>query len=93
MTITDIISFLTNWLPYLNTGIIILVIGLGLEKLGFKITKKEYKRKPLESLLLGLALTILSSLISLFIQTQMSGFQPLIAFIVLLGMYLTFTQI
>lgn len=82
-----------NLLPFLNTGIIILIIGLGLEKLGFKITKKEYKRKPFESLLWGIFIIIVSSLISLFIQTQMSGLQPFVAFIILLGIYLTFTQV
>jgi len=92
MSIEEIISFLVNLLPYLNTGIIVLVIGLGLEKLGFKITRKEYKRKPFESLLWGLLLIVTSSLISTLIQTQMSGIQPLAAFIVLMGIYLTFTQ-
>lgn len=91
--IAEIISFLMNLFPYLNTGIIILIIGLGLEKLGFKITKKEYKRKPFENLFLGLLLIVVSSIISLLIQTQMSGFQPFVAFIILLGIYLTFTQI
>lgn len=93
MLIEEIISFLTNLLPFLNTGIIILIIGLSLEKLGFKITRKEYKRKPFESLLMGLFLIVVSSLISLLIQTQMSGLQPLVAFIILLGIYLTFTQV
>lgn len=92
MSITEIISFLLNLFPYLNTGIIVLIIGLGLEKLGFKIRRKEYKRKPFESLLWGLLLIVVSSLISLLIQTQMSGLQPLLAFIILLGIYLTFTQ-
>lgn len=93
MSIEEIISFLTNLLPFLNTGIIILIIGLGLEKLGLKITRKEYKRKPFESLLWGTFLIVVSSLISLFIQTQMSGLQPLVAFVILLGIYLTFTQV
>jgi xanthine/uracil permease len=93
MSIEEITSFLMNLLPFLNTGIIILIIGLGLEKLGFKITKKEYKRKPFESLLWGIFIIIVSSLISLFIQTQMSGLQPFVAFIILLGIYLTFTQV
>jgi xanthine/uracil permease len=93
MSIGEIISFLMNLLPYLNTGVIILIIGLGLEKLGLKVTKREYKRKPFESLLLGFFLIVTSSLISLLIQTQMSGLQPLVAFIILLGIYLTFTQV
>lgn len=93
MSIGEIISFLTKLLPYLNTGIIILIIGLGLEKLGFKIARKEYKRKPFESLLWGLLLIVMSSFVSLLIQTQMSGLQPLVAFIVLLGVYLAFTQV
>ncbi len=93
MSIAEIISSLMNLLPYLNTGIIILTIGLSLEKLGFKITRKEYKRKPFGSLLWGLLLIVVSSIISLLIQTQMSGLQPLVAFIILLGIYLALTQI
>jgi uncharacterized membrane protein YidH (DUF202 family) len=80
-------------LPYLNTSIIVLIIGLGLEKLGFNITRKEYQRKPFGSLLWGLLLIVVSSVISLLIQTQMSGLQPLVAFIILLGIYLALTQI
>jgi len=93
MAIAEILSFLMNLFPYLNTGIIMLIIGLGLEKLGFTIARKEYKRKPFESLFWGLLLIVVSSLISILIQAQMSGFQPLIAFIILLGIYLAFTQI
>jgi len=93
MSIEEVVSFLMNLLPYLNTGILVLIMGLGQEKLGFKITRKEYKRKPFESLLWGLLLIIISGLISLLIQTQLSGLQPLVAFIILLGIYLTFTQV
>lgn len=93
MSIQDVISFLLNLLPYLNTGIIVLIIGLGQEKLGFIITRKDYKKKPFKSLLWGMVLIVISGLISLLIQMQMSGLQPLIAFIVLLGIYLTFTQV
>jgi len=93
MMVAEITSFLMNLFPYLNTSIIILIIGLGLEKLGFKIARKEYKRKPFESLFWGLLLIVASSLVFLFIQTRMSGFQPFVAFILLLGIYLTLTQI
>jgi xanthine/uracil permease len=93
MSVEEIVSFLMSLLPYLNTGLIILIIGLGLEKLGLKITRKEYKRKPFESLLWGIFLIVASGLISLFIQTQMSGLQPLAALIILLSIYLAFTQI
>jgi len=92
MSIEEVVSFLMNLLPYLNTGMLVLIIGLGQEKLGFRIARKEYKRKPFESLLWGLLLIIISGLISLVIQTQMSGLQPLVAFIILLGIYLSFTQ-
>jgi hypothetical protein len=92
MSIEEVVSFLMNLLPYLNTGMLVLIIGLGQEKLGFRIARKEYKRKPFESLLWGLLLIIISGLISLVIQTQMSGLQPLVAFIILLGIYLAFTQ-
>lgn len=92
MSIDQVISFLLNLLPYLNTGIIVLIIGLGQEKLGFNLSRKDFKKKPFKSLLWGLLLIVISGLISLLIQTQMSGLQPLIAFIILLGIYLAFTQ-
>jgi hypothetical protein len=93
MSIEEVVSFLLNLLPYLNTGIIVLIIGLGQEKLGFNITRKEFRKKPFRNLLWGLFLVVISGLISLLIETQMSGFQPLVAFVVLLGIYLAFTQI
>lgn len=93
MSIEDVISFLVNLLPYLNTGILVLIIRLGFEKLGLEITKKDYRRKPFESLLLGLLLIVISGLVSILIQTQLSGLQPLVAFIFLLGIYLAFTRI
>lgn len=92
MSIGEVVSFLTSLLPFLNTGIIVLIIGLGFEKLGLKVARKDYRKKPFGSLLWGLLLITISSLISILIQTQLSGLQPLVAFIVLLGIYLTFTQ-
>lgn len=92
MSIEEVISFLTDLLPFLNTGIVVLIIGQGFEKLGLKITRKDYRKKPFGSLLWGLLLITISSLVSILIQTQLSGLQPLVALIVLLGIYLAFTQ-
>jgi len=92
MSIEEIISFFESLLPYLNTAVLSLVISLGFEIGGFKITKKVYKREPLKSLFLGLCIIVLSSLISLIIQTTLSGLAPFGAFILLLIGYLLLTR-
>jgi hypothetical protein len=92
MTIADIVSFVLSLVPFLNTGIIVLAIDLGLTRLGLKITRREYKKRPMRSLLLGLSLIVASGLISLVIQRQLSGLQPFIAFIILLAAYIVLTQ-
>ncbi len=92
MSIEELAVLLLGLIPFLNTGLLIFTIDLVLGKLGFQITRKDYKRKPVKSLLFGLCLIVVSSLISLFIQSQMSEFQPLLAFIILLGAYLALTQ-
>jgi len=42
MIIEEMISFVMNLVPYLNTGVLVLNITLGLERLGFKIKKRDY---------------------------------------------------
>jgi len=42
MIIEEMISFVMNLVPYLNTGVLVLNINLGRERLGFKIKKRDY---------------------------------------------------
>jgi len=55
MTVEEIVRFLLSLVPYLNAGTITLIISIGLERLGFKITRREFKREPLKSLFWGFA--------------------------------------
>jgi hypothetical protein len=92
MTIAEVVPFLLNLIPFLNTSTIVLAIDLGLTRLGLKITRREYKKRPMRSLVLGLSLIVASGFISLVIQRQLSGLQPFIAFIILLAAYIVLTQ-
>jgi hypothetical protein len=42
MIIEEMISFVMNLVPYLNTGVLVLNINLGGKRLGFKIKKRDY---------------------------------------------------
>jgi hypothetical protein len=88
MIVDELVSFVFNLVPYLNTGVLVLSINLGLDRLGFKITKREYKRRPLHSLFLGLCLIFISGLIAVIIQSQLSGLEPLAVFALLLVVFL-----
>jgi hypothetical protein len=92
MTGEEVISFLLSLVPYLNAGTITLTISIGLEKLGFKITRREFKKNPLKSLFWGLCLIFLSSIISTVIQTRLSGLEPFLVFIFLFAAYFVVTQ-
>jgi len=85
-------SFVLSWIPYLNMGLITLVADIVLERLGFKITRRKLKKEPVKSLFWGLCLIVLSSLSALIIQSNLSGFEPLIAFFTLFIIYLVLTQ-
>jgi len=91
MTVEEIVRFLLSLVPYLNAGTITLIISIGLERLGFKITRREFKREPLKSLFWGLCLLFMSSLVAIAIQTRLSGLEPFLAFIVLFASYLATT--
>jgi hypothetical protein len=93
MMIEEVVSFAMSLVPFLNTGVLVLSINLALDRLGFKITKREYKRKPLRSLFLGLCLIFISSLISIIIQSELAGYQPLMVFAFLLVAFLALTAI
>ncbi len=93
MAVSDILPVVLSLIPYLNTGIITLITSLILERVGFKIKKKEFRKQPVRNLFLGLCLVVVSSIIALIIQTQLSGFQPIFAFIILFLSYFVLTQV
>jgi hypothetical protein len=90
--VEDAGKLLLSLVPYLNAGIVTLIIDLAFERLGFKIAKREFKRKPLSSLFWGLCLILIGSIVALIIQTRLSGFEPFIIFLVLFAAYLALTQ-
>jgi hypothetical protein len=93
MAISDILPGILSLLPYLNTGIVTLITSLILERAGFKIARKDFRKRPVRNLFLGLGLVVVSGIIALIIQTQLSGFQPFFAFIILFISYFTLTQV
>jgi hypothetical protein len=93
MSAEDAVKLLLSLVPYLNAGTITLIIDLAFERLGFKIAKREFKRKPLSSLFWGLCLVFISSVVALIIQTRLSGLEPFLVFLILSATYLALTQV
>jgi hypothetical protein len=93
MAVSDVLSAVMGLIPYLNMGIVTLITSLVLDRAGFKITKREFRKQPVRNLFLGLGLVVVSSIIALIIQTELSGFQPIFAFIVLFLSYVVLTQV
>jgi hypothetical protein len=92
LAVEDAIGFLLSLVPYLNAGTLTLVIDLGFERLGFKITRREFRKEPLKSLFWALCLVFISSVVAMIIQTRLSGLEPLLVLIVLFTIYLALTQ-
>jgi len=93
MSISDALSAVLSLIPYLDAGIVTLITSLILERVGFKITRKGFRKQPVRNLFLGLGLVVISSIIALVIQTELSGFQPIFAFIILFASYIALTQV
>jgi hypothetical protein len=93
MIVEDAVKLLLSLVPYLNAGTMTLIIDLAFERLGFKIAKREFKRKPLSSLFRGLCLVFISSVVALIIQTRLSGLEPFLIFLILFATYLALTQV
>jgi len=93
MIVEDIVKLLLGLVPYLNAGTMTLIIDLAFERLGFKIAKREFKRKPLSSLFWGVCLVFISSIVALIIQTRLSGLEPFLIFLILFATYLALTQV
>jgi hypothetical protein len=93
MIAEDVIKLLLSLVPYLNAGTMTLIINLAFERLGFRIAKREFKRKPLSSLFWGLCLVFISSVVALIIQTRLSGVEPFLIFLILFATYLALTRV
>ncbi len=93
MTFDGVIRFLLNLVLYLNAGTLTLIISLVFERLGIKISRRDFKRKPVTSLFLGLCLVFASGIVAIIIQTRLSGYEPLIAFLILFTAYVAMTQV
>ncbi len=92
MIVEDVIRFLLSLVPFLNAGTLTLIIDLGSERLGFKITRREFKKEPVKSLFWALCLVFVSSVVAVIIQTRLSGLEPLLVLIILFTVYLALTQ-
>ena len=88
----DVIAFLLSLVPFLNAGTLTLIIDLGFERFGFKISRREFRKEPVKSLLWALCLVFVSSVVAVIIQTRLSGLEPILVLIVLFIVYLALTQ-
>jgi len=79
MTIGEVVSFLLSLVPYLNASTVTLIVSLGFERVGFKIPRREFRSKPVQSLLWGMCLLLISSLCVGIIQSRLLGLEPLLA--------------
>ncbi len=93
MIVEEIVGFILSLVPYLNVGTLTLIINLGFERFGLKITKREFKKEPLKSLFWGLCLIFNSSFVAIIIQTRLSGFEPFLALIILFIIYMAVNQV
>jgi len=93
MVLEEVAGILLSLVPYLNAGTLTLIIDLGFERLGFKISRREFKKEPLKSLFRALCLVFISSVVAIIIQTRLSGFEPFLVFIALFMIYMATTQL
>jgi quinol-cytochrome oxidoreductase complex cytochrome b subunit len=87
MATFDISSFLMSLIPFLNAGLVILIIDLALRSKGFEVTAKEFQRKPLNSLFWALCLILISNVTYLIIQGTFSQAPPVVFSFFLLLIY------
>lgn len=87
MTLPEVISFFVALLPFLNAGIMLLIVDLFLRRFGLEVATREFKRAPWKSLFLGLCLIFISNSLYLSIQGALSQITELGVFLVLLLAY------
>jgi hypothetical protein len=89
----DIISFINFVLPFVNSGMLILIVDLFFRSRGLEVTSREFHRKPLNSLFWALALIFLGNManliLTLVIQSALSQSTPAGIFFLLFLSYIT----
>lgn len=78
MDISEILSFLVALLPFVNAGLVILIIDLILRLRKIEISKRDFNRSPWISLFLGLGLVLISNLAYVIVQGVFSQISPLV---------------
>jgi hypothetical protein len=73
-------------LNYINSATIILIVDIALGRT-IGLSTRDYKKKPLPSLVLGIALISISNFLRLFLQAQLLGIAPPTVFLILLVLY------
>lgn len=89
MATVDVMPFLVSLLPFLNAGLVILIIDLILRLGGIEISKRDFNRNPFTSLFLGLGLILISNLVYLIVEGIFSQISPLVFSFFLLLIYTT----
>ncbi len=95
------LNLITTFLPWINMGIVILIIDLALHKANLGIKWKNVKKEPLKSLGWGLLFILISSflnfaldsLLSRFVQDYIPDGDPIAVFFLLVVSYLIMTQL
>lgn len=85
--LSEIVSFIVALVPFLNAGLVILIIDLILRRLGLEISKGDFNRSPLSSLGLGLGLILVSNFAYLLVQGLLSQVSPLGLSLILILIY------
>jgi len=93
VSLDEVVEFVLGLVPFLNAGTLTLIVSLGFDRLGFKVSRREFRRKPLRSLLYGLALILIGGFLAVIVKSSLSGFAPLLAFFALFSVYLVMTQV
>jgi hypothetical protein len=83
----DVASFAALLVPFLNSGMIIVIIDLVLRRMGVEIASREFKRRPWESLGLALGLIVVSNVLYLVVQEEFAVVPPLLVLVFLLAVY------
>lgn len=93
LIVEDVIAFLLSLVPFLNAGTLTLIVDLGFQRLGFRITRREFRKEPMKSLFWALCLVFIGSVVAVIIQTRLSGLEPLLVLLILIVAYLALTQV
>jgi hypothetical protein len=80
-------DFVFSALPFLNSGMILLILDIAFRRIHLEITLKNYREKPFQSLCTGLFLVALSSVLYNIARAWLSGVTMVAALLILLFIY------